>query len=87
MLEPTICATLRCGAPRPRHGDRKALAHELHGEVTALHAASAREFGVRDAAIKRALRGFKPLPHRLEKVGTFGRGTPWIGFPTTGMRA
>lgn len=31
----------------------------------------ARAFGVRDAAIMRALRNFKPLPHRLEKVGTF----------------
>jgi UDP-N-acetylmuramoylalanine-D-glutamate ligase len=31
----------------------------------------ARAFGVRDAAIRRALRGFKPLPHRLEKVGTY----------------
>jgi 1-acyl-sn-glycerol-3-phosphate acyltransferase len=44
-------ATLRCGLPRPRCGDRKAVAHALHTEVRAFHAAidaeSGREFGVR----------------------------------------
>jgi 1-acyl-sn-glycerol-3-phosphate acyltransferase len=41
-----IFASLRCGVPRPRNRDRKSLALELHDEVAALHAVSAREFGV-----------------------------------------
>lgn len=44
--KPAIQASLRCGVPRPRGGDRKSLAIELHDEVAALHAVSAREFGV-----------------------------------------
>jgi 1-acyl-sn-glycerol-3-phosphate acyltransferase len=44
--KPAIQASLRCGVPRPRGGDRKSLAIELHDEVAALHAASARELGV-----------------------------------------
>lgn len=32
---------------------------------------AARLVGVSDAAIEKAVRGFKALPHRLEKVGTF----------------
>jgi len=36
---PSIRAELRCGAARPRSGERKALAVELHAETTALHAA------------------------------------------------
>ncbi len=43
--KPAIQASLRCGVPRPRSGDRKALAIELHDEAAALHAVSAREFG------------------------------------------
>ncbi|MFH1142537.1 MAG: UDP-N-acetylmuramoyl-L-alanine--D-glutamate ligase, partial [Candidatus Uhrbacteria bacterium] len=31
----------------------------------------ARQFGIKDAVIKRALKKFKPLPHRLELVGEF----------------
>ena len=45
--KPVIQASLRCGVPRPRGGDRKSLARELHDEVAALHAVSAREFGIR----------------------------------------
>jgi 1-acyl-sn-glycerol-3-phosphate acyltransferase len=45
--KPVIRASLRCGVPRPRGGDRKSLALELHDEVAALHAVSARELGVR----------------------------------------
>jgi len=30
-----------------------------------------RQFGIKDAVIKRALKKFKPLPHRLELVGEF----------------
>ncbi len=44
--KPVIHASLRCGVARPRSGDRKSLALELHDEVAALHAVSAREFGV-----------------------------------------
>lgn len=44
--KPAIHATVRSGVPRVRAGDRKALARELHAEVVALHAASARELGV-----------------------------------------
>jgi 1-acyl-sn-glycerol-3-phosphate acyltransferase len=44
--KPVIHASLRCGVPRPRMGDRKTLALELHDEVAALHAVSARELGV-----------------------------------------
>ncbi len=32
---------------------------------------AAKTFGVQDAAIKKAIKSFKPLPHRLELVGTF----------------
>ena len=42
-----IYATLRFGVARPREGDRKSLARELHDEVAALHAASIRELAVR----------------------------------------
>lgn len=35
-----IHATLRCGVARPRRGNRKSLAHDLHQEVAALHAAA-----------------------------------------------
>jgi 1-acyl-sn-glycerol-3-phosphate acyltransferase len=35
---PSIRAELRCGASRPRSGERKALAVELHNETAALHA-------------------------------------------------
>lgn len=45
--KPEIQASLRCGVPRSRGGDRKMLAVELHDEVAALHAVSARELGVR----------------------------------------
>ena len=45
----SIYNTLRCGVARPRVGDRKSLARELHDEVAALHAASAREFSMRPA--------------------------------------
>ena len=45
--KPTFSGTLRCGTARPRYGDRKSLARELHEEVAALHAASTRELGVR----------------------------------------
>jgi len=41
-----IYATLRCGIARPRQGDRKSLARELHDEVAALHATSTRELGM-----------------------------------------
>jgi 1-acyl-sn-glycerol-3-phosphate acyltransferase len=44
--KPVIQASLRCGVPRARSEDRKSLAVELHDEVAALHAVSAREFGV-----------------------------------------
>jgi 1-acyl-sn-glycerol-3-phosphate acyltransferase len=44
--KPVIHATLHSGVARVRSGDRKSLARELHAEVAALHAASAREFGV-----------------------------------------
>jgi 1-acyl-sn-glycerol-3-phosphate acyltransferase len=44
--KPSIRASVRCGVPRPRGGDRKSLAVELHDEVAALHAVSARELGV-----------------------------------------
>lgn len=36
---PSIRAELRCGISRPRSGERKTLAVELHDETTALHAA------------------------------------------------
>ena len=45
--KPLIYNLLRCGVARPRMGDRKSLARELHNEVAALHAASARELSVR----------------------------------------
>lgn len=32
---------------------------------------TARRLGVSDAAMRRALRAFRPLPHRLERVGTY----------------
>jgi len=44
--KPVIHASLRCGVPRSRGGDRKSLAVELHDEVAALHAVSARELGM-----------------------------------------
>lgn len=44
--KPAIHAALRSGVARVRRGDRKTLARELREEVAALHAASAREFGV-----------------------------------------
>ncbi|MEP6670709.1 MAG: lysophospholipid acyltransferase family protein [Chthoniobacter sp.] len=45
-IKSLIYATLRCGIARPRQGDRKSLARELHDEVAALHAASSRELGM-----------------------------------------
>jgi 1-acyl-sn-glycerol-3-phosphate acyltransferase len=45
--KPVIHATLRCGVPRSRRGDRKSLALELRNEVAALHAVLLREFGLR----------------------------------------
>jgi len=62
--KPVIQASLRCGVPRPRGGDRKSLALELHDEVAALHAVSARELGVR-------------LPEPVEQpLPSAGRGLP-----------
>ena len=45
--KPLIYSYLRCGISRPRRGDRKSLARELHDEVAALHATSARELSLR----------------------------------------
>ena len=42
-----IYSYLRCGIARQRRGERKSLARELHAEVAALHAVSAREFAMR----------------------------------------
>jgi len=54
-----IYSVLRCGVARARRGDRKSLARELHDEVAALHAASARELSVR---LPQARQKALPLP-------------------------
>ena len=58
--KPLIYSYLRCGISRPRRGDRKSLARELHDEVAALHATSARELSLHP-------------PQPVEKLGPIRR--------------
>jgi 1-acyl-sn-glycerol-3-phosphate acyltransferase len=61
---PSILAELRCGPPRPRVGDRKMIAVELHNETAALHAAL---FAVADSVRERRV----SAPQAVQQVLPF----------------
>ncbi|HYX87580.1 MAG TPA: UDP-N-acetylmuramoyl-L-alanine--D-glutamate ligase [Gaiellales bacterium] len=63
--------------PRPFEWDRARLRgdHNLENAIAA--AAAARAVGVEAGDIDRAVRGFPPLPHRLEPAGRAG-GVEWV---------